>query len=65
MSSPTQIAGVPHRHSRRWDHLPSFHEAFASLLRTIVVALFLLTFRRGLVLGVRRGEGMSVNCTPF
>lgn len=32
------------RFSRRWPHLPTVPEAFASLLQTIVVALFLLTF---------------------
>ena len=30
--------------ARRWPHLPTVPEAFASLLRTIVVALFLLSF---------------------
>ena len=44
MSSPTQIASAPQHASGFWDHLPSFSEALASLLRTVVVALFLLTF---------------------
>lgn len=34
----------PHNTSRKWRHLPSVPEALASFLRTIVVALFLLTF---------------------
>jgi signal peptidase I len=33
-----------HRASRHWIHLPTVPEALASLLRTIIVALFLLTF---------------------
>jgi signal peptidase I len=41
MSTPAQVAGPP---SRLWLHLPTVPEAFASLLRTVVVALFLLTF---------------------
>jgi signal peptidase I len=44
MSTPAQIANVPRRRSPLWDHLPSLPEAFASLLRTVVVALFALTF---------------------
>jgi len=44
MSTPAQIANAPHRRSRLWDHLPTLPEAFASLLRTVVVALFVLTF---------------------
>src|SRR5579872_1187474 len=44
MSTPTQIASAPQHASGIWDHLPSFSEALASLLRTVVVALFLLTF---------------------
>src|SRR5579859_1869245 len=44
MSSPTQIASSTQHASGFWDHLPSFSEALASLLRTVVVALFLLTF---------------------
>ena len=45
MSTPTQTAPpstrqrLPHRH-----HLPTVPEAFSSLLQTVVVALFLLTF---------------------
>ena len=45
MSTPTQLAGKPHHglsHLRL--HLPTLPEAGASLLRTVVVALFLLTF---------------------
>ncbi|HEX4283872.1 MAG TPA: signal peptidase I [Terracidiphilus sp.] len=45
MSAPAQIAGSPAKpgtHLRL--HLPTVPEAFASFLRTIVVALFLLTF---------------------
>lgn len=34
----------PHRASRRWPQLPSVPEALASFLRTIVIALFVLTF---------------------
>ena len=41
MSTPPQVAGPP---SRLWLHLPTVPESFASLLRTVVVALFLLTF---------------------
>jgi signal peptidase I len=44
MSSPTQIANAPQHYSRLWDHLPSLPEACASLMRTVVVALFALTF---------------------
>lgn len=44
MSTPTQIANAPRDRSRVWDHLPSLPEAFASLMRTVVVALFVLTF---------------------
>ena len=45
MSSPVQLAGPAHHHAvRRWAHLPTVPEALASLLQTIVVALFLLTF---------------------
>jgi signal peptidase I len=44
MSSPAQIANAPQHRSRLWDHLPSLPEAFASLMRTVVVALFALTF---------------------
>lgn len=45
MSTPAQVAGpAPRRPAHRWPHLPTVPEAFASLLQTIVVALFLLTF---------------------
>ncbi len=45
MSSPAQVASPsPRRLSRLWLHLPTVPEALASLLRTVVVALFLLTF---------------------
>lgn len=45
MSSPTQSAPAPAGSSKhRWHHLPTVPEALASLLRTVVVALFLLTF---------------------
>lgn len=44
MSTPTQIVSAPQRAPGFWEHLPSFWEALASLLRTVVVALFLLTF---------------------
>ena len=44
MSTPAQVTSAPRNSTSFWDHLPHFSEAFASLLRTIVVALFLLTF---------------------
>ena len=44
MSTPAQIANAPQHGSRLWDHLPTLPEALASLLRTVVVALFVLTF---------------------
>jgi signal peptidase I len=44
MSAPTQVALSPHRLAHLRLHLPTVSEAFASLLRTVVVALFLLTF---------------------
>ena len=45
MSSPAQVvAGPKIPVSRLRLHLPTVPEAFASLLRTVVVALFLLTF---------------------
>ncbi|MGA8671551.1 MAG: signal peptidase I, partial [Terracidiphilus sp.] len=44
MSSPAQIADLPKPVSHLRLHLPTVPEAFASLLRTVVVALFLLTF---------------------
>jgi signal peptidase I len=45
MSTPAQVVTpFPRQHSRMHLHLPTVPEAFASLLRTVVVALFLLTF---------------------
>jgi signal peptidase I len=45
MSTPVQVASAPvHRHTGPWLHLPTVPEAFASFLRTVVIALFLLTF---------------------
>jgi signal peptidase I len=45
MSTPVQVAGMSERrHSRLRIHLPTVPEALASLLGTVVVALFLLTF---------------------
>ncbi len=45
MSSPTQFAAAPPRAATHfWHHLPTVPEALASLMRTVVVALFLLTF---------------------
>ena len=45
MSSPTQFAAAPSRAATHiWHHLPTVPEALASLMRTVVVALFLLTF---------------------
>ncbi|MGA3135320.1 MAG: signal peptidase I [Terracidiphilus sp.] len=45
MSTPAQIAGPPERWFSCWRrHLPTLPEALASLLRTVIVALFLLTF---------------------
>src|ERR1700747_1076052 len=45
MSAPAQIAATPPRAGTHiWQHLPPVPEALASLLRTIVVALFVLTF---------------------
>jgi signal peptidase I len=45
MSTTGQMSGpVKLRFSRFWLHLPTLPEALASLLRTVVVALFLLTF---------------------
>jgi signal peptidase I len=45
MSTPTQVASPQRsRLSRLRLHLPTVPEALASLLRTVVVALFLLTF---------------------
>jgi signal peptidase I len=45
VSSPTQFADASSRTStHKWHHLPTVPEALASLMRTVVVALFLLTF---------------------
>lgn len=45
MSTPEQVSSPSeHRVSRLWLHLPTVPEALASLLQTVVVALFLLTF---------------------
>ncbi len=45
MSSPAQFAAAPQRRAMHlWHHLPTVPEALASLMRTVVVALFLLTF---------------------
>jgi signal peptidase I len=45
VSSPAQFATAPPRAATHfWHHLPTVPEALASLMRTIVVALFLLTF---------------------
>ena len=45
MSAPAQFADAPSRtRTHIWQHLPTVPEALASLLRTVVVALFLLTF---------------------
>jgi len=45
MSTPAQVAGpVQRSRSQLPLHLPTVPEALASLLRTVVVALFLLTF---------------------
>jgi signal peptidase I len=45
MSTPVQAAGSSVDRTRGvWLHLPTVPEAFASFLRTLVVALFLLTF---------------------
>ena len=45
MSTPAQVSGHSEwRFSELWRQLPTLPEALASLLRTVVVALFLLTF---------------------
>jgi len=45
MSSPAELAGPPAVRALRLPlHLPTVPEAFASLLSTVVIALFLLTF---------------------
>lgn len=43
MSTPDPESGAPKWHSLRF-HLPTVPEAFASLLQTVVAALFVLTF---------------------
>jgi signal peptidase I len=45
VSSPAQFAqATPRASAHKWNHLPTVPEALASLMRTVVVALFLLTF---------------------
>jgi len=45
MSAPVQVASPPPSGlAGLWMHLPTLPEALASLLRTVVVALFVLTF---------------------
>ena len=44
MSAPAQISNPATRTTHGWRHLPTVPEALASLMRTVVVALFLLTF---------------------
>lgn len=44
MNAPAQISTPPPHTTHVWHHLPTVPEALASLMRTIVVALFLLTF---------------------
>jgi signal peptidase I len=44
MSTPSQVTGPSPRLAQLWLHLPTLPEALASLLSTVVVALFLLTF---------------------
>jgi signal peptidase I len=44
VSAPAQISNPPTRTTHVWHHLPTVPEALASLMRTVVVALFLLTF---------------------
>ena len=44
MSAPAQTPAPPLHRSHIWQHLPTVPEALASLMRTVVVALFLLTF---------------------
>ena len=45
MSAPFHFESRPYQMAvRRWPHLPTVPEALASLLQTLVVALFLLTF---------------------
>ena len=44
MSTPAQIVAAPSRTTHIWRRMPTLPEALASLLGTVVVALFLLTF---------------------
>src|SRR6516165_7545783 len=44
MSTPAQIAAAPLHSSHIWRRMPTLPEALASLLGTVVIALFLLTF---------------------
>ncbi len=44
MTAPVQISVPPRRTPHRWHHLPTVPEALASLMRTLVVALFLTSF---------------------
>ena len=44
MSAPTQISNPPAHSAHVWHHRPTVPDALASLMRTIVVALFLLMF---------------------
>ena len=44
MSAPAQLSNLPAPPAHVWRHLPTVPEALASLMRTVVVALFLLTF---------------------
>ena len=44
MSAPAQTPAPPIHGSHIWQHLPTVPEALASLMRTVVAALFLLTF---------------------
>jgi signal peptidase I len=45
MSTPAQSVAAPPQPGRHiWQHLPTVPEAMASLLRTVVLALFVLTF---------------------
>jgi signal peptidase I len=44
MSASAQTTTAPTHRPHVWHHLPTVPEALASLMRTVVVALFLLTF---------------------
>ncbi|HEY2467660.1 MAG TPA: signal peptidase I [Terracidiphilus sp.] len=44
MSAPAQVSTTASPTSHVWHHLPTVPEALASLMRTVVIALFLLTF---------------------